>query len=44
MNQFINPNLNNNNVYKNMNYQVDAQRKNYKMVKEFYKTKSNMIK
>jgi serine/threonine protein kinase len=44
MNQFINPNLYNNNVYKNMNYQVDAQRKNYKMVKEFYKTKSNMIK
>ena len=44
MNQFINPNLNNNNVYKNMNYQADVQRKNYKMVKEFYKTKSNMIK
>ena len=42
MNHLLNPNFNNNNVFKNMNYQADFQRKKYKMIKEYYKNKSNM--
>ena len=45
MNQLVNQDINNNkiNLYKNINLQVEAQRKNYKMIKEFYKNKSNMV-
>ena len=45
MNQLVNQDINNNkiNLYRNVNLQVEAQRKNYKMIKEFYKNKSNMI-
>ena len=40
----LNKNINNKiNMHKNIDNQVDAQRKNYKMIKEYYKTKSNMI-
>ena len=42
MNHLLNPNFNNNNIFKNMNYQADFQRKKYKMIKEYYKNKSNM--
>jgi serine/threonine protein kinase len=44
MNQPINQDFNNKiNLYKNVNIQVEAQRKNYKMIKEYYKNKSNMV-
>ena len=45
MNQLVNQDINNNkiNLYKNVNLQLEAQRKNYKMIKEFYKNKSNMV-
>ena len=45
MNQIINQEFNNKvNLYKNMKIQLEAQKKNYKMIKEYYKTKSNMVK
>ena len=31
-----------NNLYKNINYHFDVRRNNYKMLKEFYKSKPNM--
>ena len=44
MNQPINQDFNNKiNLYKNVNIQVEAQRKNYKIIKEYYKNKSNMV-
>ena len=43
MNRFIYQDFNNKlNQYKNINIELEAQRSNYKMVKEYYKTKSNM--
>ena len=43
MNPFINRDFNNKiNLYKNINIQFDPQRKNYKMIKEYYKSKQNM--
>lgn len=43
MNPFINRVFNNKiNLYKNINIQFDPQRKNYKMIKEYYKSKQNM--
>ena len=44
MNHLINQDLNNINLYRNLNIQVEAQKTNYKMIKEYYKTKSNMVK
>ena len=45
MNQPINQDLNFNKfyLYKNANIQVETQRKNYKMIKEYYKNKSNIV-
>ena len=45
MNQaLINQELNKKvNLYKNINIQLEAQKKNYKIIKEYYKNKSNMI-
>ena len=43
MNRFIYQDFNNKlNQYKNINIELEAQRSNYKMVKEYYKTKSNI--
>ena len=44
MNHLINQDLNNINLYRNLNIQIEAQKTNYKMIKEYYKTKSNMVK
>jgi len=46
MNQaLINQELNKKvNLYKNINIQLEAQKKNYKIIKEYYKNKSNMVK
>ena len=46
MNQaLINQELNKKaNLYKNINIQIEAQKKNYKIIKEYYKNKSNMVK
>ena len=44
MNQPINQDFNNKiNLYKNVNIQVEAKRKNNKKIKEYYKNKSNMV-
>ena len=44
MNHLINQDLNNINLYRNLNIQIEAQKTNYKMIKEYYKTKSNIVK